>query len=182
MKITLSKYQIEALEVLNKQIYRSKKETARYCCMGMLEETGEIVAELRKAFFKGQFHEKNMDKEGITSECGDLLWYMALMCKESNIDIEQIDVEIAIKTGKEDREELISKGIMLGKRTGKAVQRYLQYHRGEVSKTDLERCLRKQYRTMKKLLRELNITIDDVIQKNLQKIRQRYENDREERI
>lgn len=182
MEITLSEYQEEALKVLNEQIAKSKEEQRRYCCMGVLEETGEIVAEIRKAFFKGNFHEKEIDKNAITSECGDLLWYMALMCKESKIDIEQIGLEIATKEGEEDREELISKGIMLGKRTGKTVQRYLQYHRGEIPKSDLERSLRKQYRSMKKLLRELNITIDDVIKNNLQKIKTRYESDREERI
>ncbi len=182
MNITLEQYQKEALKVLNEQIAKSKKEQARYCCMGMLEESGEIVSELRKAFFKGNFHEKNIDKEAVTSECGDLLWYMALMCEESEIDIEQIDAEVVPKTGEEDREELISKGIMLGKRTGRTVQRYLQYHRGEIPQSALERSLRKQYRSMKKLLRELNITIDNVIENNLQKIRHRYECDREEEI
>lgn len=182
MKITLSQYQKEALKVLNKQIAKSKKEKVRYCCMGMFEESGEILAELRKAFFKGNFHEKHIDKKAIISECGDLLWYMALMCKESKIDIEQIGVEIATKTGEEGREELISKGIMLGKRTGRTVQRYLQYRRGEITKSDLEKSLRKQYRSMKKLLRELNITIDDVIENNLQKVKIRYQSDREERV
>ena len=182
MNITLEEYQKEALNILNEQIAKSKKEQARYCCMGMLEESGEIVSELRKAFFKGNFHEKKIDKEAITSECGDLLWYMALMCKESEIDIEQIGTEVISKPGEEDREELISKGIMLGKRTGRTVQRYLQYHRGEIPQSALERSLKKQYKSMKKLLRELNITIDDVIENNLQKIRQRYKSDGEERI
>ena len=175
MKITLSEYQEEALKVLNEQIAKSKKEQRRYCCMGVLEETGEIVAEIRKAFFKGNFHEKKINKQAITSECGDLLWYMALMCKESGIDIENINAPIAIHEGEEEREELIAKGIRLGKRSGKTVQRYLQYHRGEVERNELEKCLRKQYRVMKKLLRELNISIDDVIEDNLQKIRSRYE-------
>ena len=175
MKITLREYQEEALKVLNEQIAKSKKEQRRYCCMGVLEETGEIVAEIRKAFFKGNFHEKQINKEAITSECGDLLWYMALMCKESGIDIEKINAPIAIYDGDEEREELIAKGIRLGKRSGKTVQRYLQYHRGEVDRSELEKCLKKQYRVMKKLLRELNITIDDVIADNLQKIRSRYE-------
>ena len=182
MKITLEEYQDEALKILNKQIAKSKKEQRRYCCMGMLEETGEIVAEIRKAFFKGNFHEKKIDKQAITSECGDLLWYMALMCKESGIDIENIDAKVAIQTGEEEREELITKGIKLGRRTGKTVQRYLQYHRGDINKKELETSLRKQYRSMKKLLRELNISIDDVIENNLQKIRSRYEEKREERI
>jgi len=178
MKITLEQYQKEALKVLNEQIAKSKKEQSRYCCMGLIEEAGEIVAELRKAFFKGNFHEKKLNKQAITSECGDLLWYTALMCEESKIDIEQIGVEIAEIPGEEDREELITKGIMLGKRTGKTVQKYLQYHRGEVPKSDLIRTIRKQYRTMKKLLRELNITIDDVIESNLQKLEKRYGSDR----
>ena len=182
MKITLTQYQEIALKVLNEQIAKSKKEQARYCCMGVIEETGEIVAEIRKAFFKGNFHEKKLNKEAIISECGDLLWYMALMCKESGIDIEKMGAEIAKKTGEEDREELIAKGIGLGKRSGKTVQKYLQYHRGETTRYELEKSLRKLYRAMEKLLRELNITIDDVIENNLNKIKGRYETDREERI
>lgn len=182
MKITLKQYQKEALKVLNEQISKSKKEQSRYCCMGLIEEAGEIVAELRKAFFKGNFHEKKMNKQAITSECGDLLWYIALMCQESEIDIEKIDTVITERKGTESREELISRGIKLGEISGETVQKYIQYHKGEVDIQTLEESLTKQYRCMKKLLRELNITIDDVIENNLQKIRVRYESDREERI
>ena len=177
MKITLSEYQKQALKVLNRDIAKSKKEQRRYSCMGMLEETGEIAAEIRKAFYKGNFHEKNIDKKAITSECGDLLWYMALICKESDINIEKIDVRLHTQSGEEEREQLITKAIRLGRRSGKTVQRYLEYHRGEVSKGELERCLRKQYRCMQKFLSELNITIDDVIEDNLQKVSDRYDGD-----
>ena len=182
MKITLEQYQKEALKVLNEQIAKSKKEQSRYCSMGLIEEAGEIVAELRKAFFKGNFHEKKLNKQAITSECGDLLWYMALMCQESEIDIEKIDRPITERKGTEGREELISRGIKLGEISGETVQKYLQYHNGQVDIQTLEESLTKQYRCMKKLLRELNIGIDDVIQNNLQKIKTRYESDREERI
>ena len=77
---------------------------------------------------------------------------------------------------------MISRGIKLGEISGETVQKYLQYHKGEVDIQTLEESLAKQFRCMKKLLRELNISIDDVIQNNLQKIRERYEPDREERI
>ena len=182
MKITLEQYQKEALKVLNEQIAKSKKEQSRYCCMGLIEEAGEIVAELRKAFFKGNFHEKKLNKQAITAECGDLLWYMALMCQESEIDIGKIDTTITERKGTEGREELISRGIKLGEISGETVQKYLQYHKGEADIQSLEASLTKQFKCMKKLLRELNISIDDVIQNNLQKIRERYESDREERI
>jgi len=182
MKITLEQYQKEALKVLNKQIAKSKKEQSRYCCMGLIEEAGEIVAELRKSFFKGNFHEKKLNKQAITSECGDLLWYIALMCDESGINIGKIDTTITERVGTEEREELISRGIKLGEISGETVQKYLRYHNGEADIQVLEESLTKQYRCMKKLLRELNISIDDVIENNLKKINSRYKVDREEEI
>ena len=63
--------------------------------MGLVEETGEIIAELRKPLFKGNFHEKPLDTEEIKKELGDLMWYIALICKNANIDTEQLkDIEV----------------------------------------------------------------------------------------
>ena len=57
------------------------KESMRFACMGLLEEAGEVVAELRKPLYKGNFHEKALNKKAITSELGDVMWYIALTCR-----------------------------------------------------------------------------------------------------
>lgn len=117
-KISLTEYQKIALERLNPNIMKSKKESMRYCCMGILEETGEVVSELRKTLYKGNFHEKLLDKEEIKSEIGDLIWYMALTCLNNGIDIEELNRKM-VDDAEEERKTLIKDGIRLGRQSGK---------------------------------------------------------------
>lgn len=58
MKEKLNQYQIIATETLNETIKNSRKERLNYTCLGLLEETGEVIGEIRKAYYKGNFHEK----------------------------------------------------------------------------------------------------------------------------
>ena len=64
----LEEYKKIALARLNKSIAFDQKENMYYACMGLVEETGEIIAELRKPLFKGNFHEKPLDSEEIKKE------------------------------------------------------------------------------------------------------------------
>ena len=87
--VILTGYGIQIVEAFD------QKENMYYACMGLVEETGEIIAELRKPLFKGNFHEKPLDTEEIKKELGDLMWYIALICKNANIDTDQLkDIEI----------------------------------------------------------------------------------------
>ena len=119
----LLEYKNVALQRLNKTISDNPKESMRYSCMGLIEETGEIVAELRKPLFKGNFHEKALDLHHIKSELGDLIWYIALMCKDYNVNIEDLEkfqtTENNIQLPK--REKIIQVAINMGKSTGQIV-------------------------------------------------------------
>ena len=86
----LEEYKQIAVQRLNKTIAHNDKEKMYYACMGLMEETGEVIAELRKPLFKGNFHEKSLDIEEIKSELGDLMWYIALICRNCNINMNQI--------------------------------------------------------------------------------------------
>ena len=69
---------------------------------------GEIIAELRKPLFKGNFHEKPLDTEEIKKELGDLMWYIALICKNANSDTDQLkDIEIKEDAKISKRERII---------------------------------------------------------------------------
>jgi NTP pyrophosphatase (non-canonical NTP hydrolase) len=173
----LKEYQKIALERLNPNIANPNKESMRYCCMGLLEETGEVVSELRKPLYKGNFHEKPLDKQEITSELGDLIWYMALICKNNNIDISEISRKSSEEESEEDRKEIIKNSIKLGKQSGKIVESYLKYYKKNIEKEQLKKDLRKQYKNIVKLASELNISINDILEKNIEKITSRYKKD-----
>ena len=90
--MNLDEYKNVATQRLNNGILNNRKERMSYACMGLIEETGEIIAELRKPLFKGNFHEKPLDLQSIKSELGDLMWYIALMCKNCNINMEELKI------------------------------------------------------------------------------------------
>ena len=143
--ITLKEYQILALERLNPTIAKPNKEGMRYACMGLLEESGEIVAELRKPLCKGNYHEKPLDKQSITGELGDLMWYMALICRNNNIDMQNLERKVPEEEKEENRVELIKDSIKIGQASGKITQRYIKYRKGEIEKEKLEKALRIKY-------------------------------------
>lgn len=175
--MTLEEYQKMALERLNPNIAKPNKEGMRFCCMGLLEETGEIVAELRKPLFKGNFHEHPLDKEAIKGEIGDLMWYMALACRNNNINIEKLSKKETEYDEDDDRKEIIKNSIKLGKQSGRIVDNYLKFNKGKIEKKELEKSLRKQYKNISKLSCELNISMDDILDYNIRKVNGRYDKD-----
>lgn len=174
--MTLDQYQEEALKRLNPIIAKKDKESMRFCCMGLLEEAGEIVAELRKSLYKGNFHEKPFNKDAIEEELGDLIWYIALTCKNNDIDMCQIcnfDIEENKKSF--NREKIIKKGIKIGRQSGIISKRYIKYYNKKVEKEKLEKSVKKQYKNILKISNMLDIQIDNILDKNVEKVNNRYD-------
>lgn len=169
----LEEYKERAIQRLNKSIAFDEKENMYYACMGLVEETGEIVAELRKPLFKGNFHEKALDIEGIKSELGDLMWYIALICKNTNIDMNQLQ-EYKKDECRNKREKLIQTVIEIGQTSGKIVQEYQKIYESETDKSELIEKIENQYNNICKLAEDLNLTIDDILNENIRKISSRY--------
>lgn len=69
---------------------RLKKEVGLlrliYAGIGMSGEAGEILDTLKKSMMYG----KELNKENLKEECGDLLWYMAVMLSELGISFEDV--------------------------------------------------------------------------------------------
>jgi len=169
-------YKKVAVQRLNKAILNDPKESMNYACMGLIEETGEIIAELRKPLFKGNFHEKELDIQNLKSELGDLMWYIALMCKENNIDIEELK---KIEENKEEaklprREEIIRAAINIGQSTGKIVQECIGIYNGDRNNQKLVNEISEQYVNINKLSGLLDIKIEQVLDENIKKINSRY--------
>jgi len=57
--------------------------------MGLAGETGEVVDYLKKCVFHGH----DLDKEKLTKELGDVLWYLARIADDCSISLEQIMIE-----------------------------------------------------------------------------------------
>jgi len=173
----LEEYKKVALQRLNKTIATSQKEQMNYACMGLIEETGEIVAELRKPLFKGNFHEKALNIEEIKSELGDLIWYISLICKNIEINMEQIEKYQSNQdnTYMSHREKLIELGIELGKASGQIVAEFQEvYKNKQNNKQDLIQKISEQYANIVELGNQLNITIEEMLDTNLKKINSRY--------
>lgn len=55
-------------------------------CLGLSGEAGEFNDMIKKWVF----HEKELDIEHLKKECGDILWYIAMMCHSFNWNMEEI--------------------------------------------------------------------------------------------
>lgn len=171
----LEEYKQIAVQRLNKTIAHNDKEKMYYACMGLMEETGEVIAELRKPLFKGNFHEKSLDLEEIKSELGDLMWYIALICRNCNINMNQIKKYTEKK--EEDilkREKLIQIAIKLGENSGKILEYYRKTLSNESDKCKLMEFIENQYININELAENLGLKIDEILKLNIEKCYSRY--------
>jgi NTP pyrophosphatase (non-canonical NTP hydrolase) len=77
-----------------------------YYYLGLTEEAGE-VAGLRKRFLRD---EGNIDYAKLNKECGDVLWYVSMICDKYGISLQ--DVAITNLEKLQDRKE---RGVITGK-------------------------------------------------------------------
>lgn len=171
----LEEYKKIALARLNKSIAFDQKENMYYACMGLVEETGEIIAELRKPLFKGNFHEKPLDTEEIKKELGDLMWYIAVICKNANIDTDQLkDIEIKEDAKISKRERIIQIAINMGQVSGQIVEKYLKLYNENTNNVELIEEINRQYENICNLAEKFNLTIDEILEENIRKVNFRY--------
>lgn len=175
--MNLVEYKNIALKRLNKTIADNPNESANYSCMGLIEETGEIIAELRKPLFKGNFHEKALDIQNIKSELGDLIWYIALMCKEYNINIEELENFEPNQNNVQlpKREKLIQAAINMGQATGQIVKECVEVYNKKKNNEELIKEMSEQYKNIKELASLLDISIEQILDENIRKINSRYD-------
>jgi len=53
-----------------------------YPALGLAAEAGEVANKVKKILRDGSF-----DREGISDEIGDCLWYIAALCRDLNLDM-----------------------------------------------------------------------------------------------
>jgi len=79
--MTLSSYQ----KVASGTAIYPIEHAITYPALGLAGEAGEVANKVKKIIRDGK-----MDRLGITSELGDCMWYIALMCRDLNVDMGEL--------------------------------------------------------------------------------------------
>lgn len=82
--LDMDKYQKQAATTA---IY-DQKHAIIYPALGLAAEAGEVANKVKKIMRDGK-----LDRDGIASEIGDCLWYIAALCRDLNIDMENVAYE-----------------------------------------------------------------------------------------
>lgn len=87
--MTAQEYQKKVLSTASSAITESKKSMMLNGALGMCGESGEVADIIKKHMFQG--HDLKADK--VREECGDVLWYIAVICEALDTDIETLMCE-----------------------------------------------------------------------------------------
>lgn len=62
----------------------NKKDAILHWCIGLSEECGEVLSVIKHHYYGGE----TPDREALVKEVGDVLWYLAALCRETGIDMD----------------------------------------------------------------------------------------------
>ena len=83
----LDEYQELALRTAGHR--EGEKEKLTYTALGLMGESGEVAEMVKKAFYHGH----PLNREALSKELGDVLWYVAVMADGLGLDLGQIAAE-----------------------------------------------------------------------------------------
>lgn len=81
--MTFQEYQQAALRTAPTPSYHT--EDLLHACAGLTTETGELM----DVFKRHEFYGKGIDLTNLKEEAGDLLWYLALLCRFGGFSLEE---------------------------------------------------------------------------------------------
>jgi NTP pyrophosphatase (non-canonical NTP hydrolase) len=61
-----------------------------YPTMGLVNEAGEVAGKIKKIFRDNGGQISEVDRQALKSELGDVLWYLAQICTELNLSLEEV--------------------------------------------------------------------------------------------
>ena len=101
-------YQKKAWETA---IYPNKGKNIIYPALGIGGESGEILEKIKKILRDENYKVTEEKKEEIKKEIGDLLWYIAALSTELNINFEEIaEKNIEKLSSRKERNQLHGSG------------------------------------------------------------------------
>ena len=66
-----------------------RQQVLTYTALGLTGESGEVAEMIKKAFYHGHA----LEKEALSQELGDVLWYLAVMASGLGLSLDQIASE-----------------------------------------------------------------------------------------
>ena len=88
---SMNDYQIQARKTA---IYPANAKIT-YPALGLAGEAGEVANKVKKIVRDGK-----LDKEGIGSELGDCLWYIAAVCRDLGLKMSDVAADNLVKLAK----------------------------------------------------------------------------------
>ena len=85
--LTFSEYQKKSRKTA---IYPNKGKNFVYPALGLAGETGEVIEKIKKIIRDKKGKVDKEYKEEIKKELGDVLWYIAQLCTELKISLEDV--------------------------------------------------------------------------------------------
>jgi NTP pyrophosphatase (non-canonical NTP hydrolase) len=61
-----------------------------YPTMGMINEAGEVAGKVKKIFRDRGGEISEADREALKQELGDVLWYLAQICTELDLSLQEV--------------------------------------------------------------------------------------------
>jgi len=61
-----------------------------YPTLGLVNEAGEFAGKVKKIFRDKNGNISNADREALKHELGDVLWYLAQLCTELDLTLEEV--------------------------------------------------------------------------------------------
>ena len=106
--MNLKEYQKESIKNI---IYprNTQIEAISYCGLGLAEEAGEVVGKIKKIIRDNNGMITTDRVEAISLELGDVMWYVAALANELNLDLEDIAIKNVEKLNKR-----VEKGTLKG--------------------------------------------------------------------
>ena len=83
----LNQYQLRARSTA---LYPDVGRTPVYPTLGLTNEAGEVAGKIKKLFRDKDGDITDTDRESLKLELGDVLWYLAQICTELNIDLGEV--------------------------------------------------------------------------------------------
>lgn len=85
----LNEYQEQASRTIPEVMINDKEKLIDNAVYGLCGELGELVDLIKKAKFQGH----TLDKEKAVLELGDVLWYVSMMAKGLDVELEYVAIK-----------------------------------------------------------------------------------------